>query len=110
ELIVLLEGKEIRTGDLFEVRGDRAIFVSRRSETINVGGRKVSPTAVESRLASFPGVALLRAYGRRSPLRPTHSGHAQAVASHQAIKYQIEWVGWHGQYCVNKQRKGLIVF
>lgn len=28
----------------------------------------------------------------------SHSGYPLAVASHQAVKYKVEWVGWHGQF------------
>lgn len=56
------------TGDLVELRGDRILFVGRRSEIINVGGAKVHPLPIEEIVASVEGVALAAAYGRASPI------------------------------------------
>jgi len=62
-------GNEWRaTGDLVRVEGDRIIFVGRASETINVGGVKVHPLPVEEAAGRVSGVALVRAYGRPSPV------------------------------------------
>ncbi|MCW2243730.1 ANL family adenylate-forming protein [Azospirillum canadense] len=51
------------TGDVVEVRGDRALFAGRLDGRVNVGGVKVSPEAVEQLLLGVPGVqdALVRA-------------------------------------------------
>lgn len=54
------------TGDLVNVRGDRYVFVGRRSDLINVGGNKVSPIAVERVVREAPGVLDARVFGRRS--------------------------------------------
>lgn len=46
----------LSTGDVVEVRGDRALFVGRLDGRINVGGVKVSPEVVEQVLLDVPGV------------------------------------------------------
>ncbi|MBP2294486.1 ANL family adenylate-forming protein [Azospirillum rugosum] len=53
----------LSTGDVVEVRGDRALFAGRLDGRVNVGGVKVSPEAVEQRLLGVPDVqdALVRA-------------------------------------------------
>jgi len=57
-----------RTGDLVEIVGDRAFFVGRRTDMINVGGNKVFPFEVERVIRVVPGVADVRVYGRRSSI------------------------------------------
>ncbi|MEX2672678.1 MAG: hypothetical protein WD294_11270 [Phycisphaeraceae bacterium] len=47
---------------------DRYVFVGRRTELINVGGHKVSPTQVERVLQEIDGVNDVRVYGKRSSL------------------------------------------
>lgn len=49
-------GGWLSTGDLMELRGDRALFAGRLDGRVNVGGVKVSPEAVEQRLLGVPGV------------------------------------------------------
>jgi len=56
------------TGDLVERQGDRILFRGRKSDLINVGGRKVLPARVESVLREVPGVADVRVYGKGSSL------------------------------------------
>lgn len=56
------------TGDLVECRGDRVLFRGRKSELINVGGRKVYPMTVETVLREMPGVSDVRVYGKGSSL------------------------------------------
>jgi acyl-CoA synthetase (AMP-forming)/AMP-acid ligase II len=56
------------TGDLVEQRDDRILFRGRRTDVINVGGRKVLPASVEAVLRSVPGVVDVRVYGKRSSL------------------------------------------
>lgn len=56
------------TGDLVEQRGDRIVFLGRRSEVINVGGTKVLPGPIEALIREIPGVADVKVYGRRSSL------------------------------------------
>ena len=58
----------IATGDLVEVRGDRAHFVGRKSETINVGGNKVHPLEVERVIRAVRGVVDVRVYGQSSSI------------------------------------------
>ncbi len=56
-------GDWLSTGDVVEVRGDRALFAGRLDGRVNVGGVKVSPEAVEQRLLGVSGIqdALVRA-------------------------------------------------
>jgi acyl-CoA synthetase (AMP-forming)/AMP-acid ligase II len=56
------------TGDLVELRGDRIHFVGRSTDVINVGGVKVHPLPIEEVVGSVAGVALVHAYGRKSPV------------------------------------------
>jgi acyl-CoA synthetase (AMP-forming)/AMP-acid ligase II len=58
----------IATGDIVELSGDRVLFRGRKTDVINVGGRKVLPARVESVLRSAPGVGDVRVYGKRSSL------------------------------------------
>jgi acyl-CoA synthetase (AMP-forming)/AMP-acid ligase II len=58
----------IATGDLVEIRGDRVLFLGRRSERINVGGNKVHPEEVERRILEVPGVQAARVSGAASSL------------------------------------------
>ncbi len=56
---------EFVPGDMLE--GDVAVglrIVGRMSETVNVGGRKVYPAAVEAALAKYPGVWEVVVFGR----------------------------------------------
>jgi acyl-CoA synthetase (AMP-forming)/AMP-acid ligase II len=57
-----------RTGDLVRIEGDRAYFVGRKTDIINVGGNKVHPLEVEQVVRSVAGVAEARVYARRSSL------------------------------------------
>lgn len=52
------------TGDLVEVVGDRVLFRGRSSEVINVGGQKVDPLPIESRITALERVAIARVFGR----------------------------------------------
>jgi acyl-coenzyme A synthetase/AMP-(fatty) acid ligase len=65
----------VTTGDLVELRGDRVIFVGRRNDVINVGGRKVSPLHVETALRGFPEITDVRVYGKKSSM----TGHLVAA-------------------------------
>ncbi len=56
------------TGDLIEVVGDRAYFVGRRTDVINVGGNKVRPVEVERVLRDVSGVVDARVFGKRSSI------------------------------------------
>jgi acyl-CoA synthetase (AMP-forming)/AMP-acid ligase II len=56
------------TGDLVEVVGDRAFFVGRRTDMINVGGNKVHPIEVERVVRAVPGVFDARVYGTKSSI------------------------------------------
>ncbi|WP_188261918.1 ANL family adenylate-forming protein [Azospirillum tabaci] len=50
------DGGWLSTGDVVEVRGDRALFAGRLDGRVNVGGIKVSPEVVEQVLLDVPGV------------------------------------------------------
>lgn len=57
------------TGDLVEwidAKHDGFIFLSRKSEMINVGGYKVNPQEVEEVLNNLDGVQSCRVYGRKN--------------------------------------------
>jgi acyl-CoA synthetase (AMP-forming)/AMP-acid ligase II len=56
------------TGDLVEVRGERAHFLGRMTEVLNIGGAKVSPIDVEACLTAVEGVRAARVFGRKSSL------------------------------------------
>ena len=51
-----------------QIDGDRAFFVGRKSDMINVGGNKVYPVEVENVIRSVPGVADARVYGEASSI------------------------------------------
>lgn len=46
----------IDTGDLVEVDGDRVLFKGRLNGAINIGGNKVIPEDVETRILEVPGI------------------------------------------------------
>lgn len=54
------------TGDLVELKGDRAYFVGRRTDMINVAGSKVYPMEVERVIRVIPGVSDVRVFGKVS--------------------------------------------
>ncbi|MBE0597723.1 MAG: long-chain fatty acid--CoA ligase [Desulfuromonadales bacterium] len=56
------------TGDHVEVKGNRAYFLGRLNGSINVGGNKVMPEAVENVLLQHSAVALVAVSALRSPL------------------------------------------
>lgn len=59
----------IRTGDRVELHGDRIHIVGRvDSDEINVGGSKVSASAVRRALLAHPQVAWANARGRKAPV------------------------------------------
>jgi len=64
----LLEGGWLATADRCEVVGDRVRILGRDDSTINVGGSKVYPLAIEKFLLSLPGVAEARVYGAPNPI------------------------------------------
>jgi acyl-CoA synthetase (AMP-forming)/AMP-acid ligase II len=56
-------GEWTPTGDLVRIEGDRVLFLGRKEETINIGGRKVHPHEIEEMIAGIPGVQAVRVYG-----------------------------------------------
>jgi len=56
------------SGDLVEIQGDRVVFAGRKSDTINVGGMKVQPLAVEAVVRTIVGVVDVRAFGIKSSM------------------------------------------
>jgi long-chain acyl-CoA synthetase len=69
----------MNTGDLVEEKDGMYRFLGRKSEIINVGGRKVFPSEVESVLLEAPEVVEATVYGRPHPLL------GQAVAARISI-------------------------
>jgi acyl-coenzyme A synthetase/AMP-(fatty) acid ligase len=64
----LMEDGWLATADRAEIVGDRVRVVGRDDSTINVGGSKVYPLAVESFLLKQPGVLEARVYGAPNPI------------------------------------------
>jgi acyl-coenzyme A synthetase/AMP-(fatty) acid ligase len=64
----ILEDGWLSTADRCEVRGDRVAMLGRQDSTINVGGSKVYPLAVETALLGDPGVVEARVYGVANPV------------------------------------------
>ena len=58
----------LNTGDRVEVDGDRFRILGRDSETINVGGEKVSPVEIEEVIQQMSNVAEVTVYGERNPI------------------------------------------
>lgn len=56
------------TGDLVEQNGDYVRFLGRRSEIINVGGRKVFPAEVENVLLQIGNIKDATVRGERNPI------------------------------------------
>lgn len=64
----LMEDGWLATADRCEVRGERAIILGRDDSTINVGGSKVYPLAIEQFLLAQPGVVEARVHGVPNPI------------------------------------------
>lgn len=64
----LLDDGWLATADRAEVEGDRVRVIGRDDSTINVGGSKVYPLAVETFLLQQPGVIEARVYGAANPI------------------------------------------
>jgi acyl-CoA synthetase (AMP-forming)/AMP-acid ligase II len=60
------------TKDVVETKGDMIKVVGRTGDVINVGGLKFLPCEVEAAALGMPGVALVKAYGRRNPITGEH--------------------------------------
>jgi acyl-CoA synthetase (AMP-forming)/AMP-acid ligase II len=58
----------VSTGDRVKREEDRVRFLGRASGTINVGGNKVQPEVVETKIKALPGVADARVFGRKNPM------------------------------------------
>ena len=58
----------VRSGDRVRPAGDRFEFLGRDNGTINIGGVKVHPEAVEAVVGAVPGVALVQISARRNPV------------------------------------------
>lgn len=58
----------IATADRCEIEGDRVRIIGRQDSTINVGGSKVYPLAVETILLDLPEVLEARVYGEPNPI------------------------------------------
>lgn len=69
--IILIEKEWYATGDLIEwidKKQESFIFLSRKSEMINVGGYKVNPYEVEELINCIDGVKSSRVYGRKNSI------------------------------------------
>jgi acyl-coenzyme A synthetase/AMP-(fatty) acid ligase len=64
----LLDDGWLSTTDRCEIVGDRVYILGRADKTINVGGYKVYPLAIEKLIMSQPGVAEARVYGVSNPI------------------------------------------
>jgi acyl-coenzyme A synthetase/AMP-(fatty) acid ligase len=58
----------VDTGDMIERRGDRYLFLGRRTGVINVGGNKVYPEEVEAAINRHPAVRMSLVRSRRNPI------------------------------------------
>ena len=58
----------INTGDLVELKNERVYFLGRNSGAINVGGNKVQPEEVESKLLSSGMIAAAYVYAMNNPM------------------------------------------
>jgi acyl-CoA synthetase (AMP-forming)/AMP-acid ligase II len=64
----LLDDGWLSTADRCEVKDDRVRVLGRQDSTINVGGSKVYPLAVENFLLGLPGVVEARVFGVPNPV------------------------------------------
>ncbi|MFN3746382.1 MAG: class I adenylate-forming enzyme family protein [Hyphomicrobiaceae bacterium] len=64
----VLEDGWLATTDRCEIVGDRVYILGRDDKTINVGGYKVYPLAIEKLILGQPGVAEARVYGVANPI------------------------------------------
>jgi long-chain acyl-CoA synthetase len=71
-----------RTTDLGQMSGGLVYLQGRRSEQINVAGRKVSPETIERELASHPEVRACLVFGAPSPCPE----HAEMIVACVALK------------------------
>jgi acyl-coenzyme A synthetase/AMP-(fatty) acid ligase len=63
-----LEDGWLRTADRAVIQGGRVRILGRQDSTINVGGSKVYPLAVETILLGLPEVAEARVFGVPNPI------------------------------------------
>jgi acyl-coenzyme A synthetase/AMP-(fatty) acid ligase len=61
-------GSGVDTGDVIEVRADRAFFKGRLDSVINIGGYKVFPEDVEAHLMTLSEVSDVRVVAQSSPI------------------------------------------
>jgi acyl-CoA synthetase (AMP-forming)/AMP-acid ligase II len=84
------------TGDLVEIAGDRVVFRGRDSEVINVGGHKVDPLPIETRITALERIAMARVFGRPNPVMGAIVAAEVVPASgvedseHQEIREEIK--------------------
>lgn len=64
----LLEDGWLATADRCEVEGDRVLILGRQDSTINVGGSKVYPLAIEQFLLGLANVQEARVFGLKNPI------------------------------------------
>jgi acyl-coenzyme A synthetase/AMP-(fatty) acid ligase len=64
----LLDDGWLKTADRCEIIGERVRVLGRQDSTINVGGSKVYPLAVETFMLGLPGVQEAKVYGVQNPI------------------------------------------
>lgn len=79
----LLEDGWLQTADRCEIEGDRVRVLGRQDSTINVGGSKVYPLAVETFLLGVPGVVEARVFGVPNPVSGQLVGAEVVLAAGQ---------------------------
>ncbi len=90
------------TGDLWELRDGRYLFLGRRQEMINVGGAKVSPYEVESAALAIAGIIECRAYAVPSPLLGQvvaldYRGEADEKTALRTLREKLPKIAWPAQ-------------
>ena len=65
----LLNGKTIRTGDVFRKDGENYYFAGRSKEILVQGGEKIFPATIESIIAGIDGVYDVRILGKKDSAR-----------------------------------------
>ncbi len=65
---IKIEDGYIDTGDLIEIKNNRYYFIGRENGSINIGGNKVSPEALEEFLENYPNVQMAKITPRKSSI------------------------------------------
>jgi acyl-CoA synthetase (AMP-forming)/AMP-acid ligase II len=97
---LFIEGQA--TGDLWERRGDRFLFLGRRQEVINVGGAKVFPATVEAAALALEGVEEARAFGVSNALLGQvvaldYRGTRSEIDVKRSLRASLPKIAWPAQ-------------